>query len=216
MDRWVWRRCYWLGSYELDKQCLFSSTLKTTDVVYDIGANVGFYTLLAATHCAFVYAFEPLSTNVKYLRRHLDLNKIRNCRVIDVAVSANNGWAPFATVSSRFEGRLSPEGKTLVETASIDSIISQLKLRPPSVLKIDIEGAEQDCLLGAVETLRNYKPVIFLAIHGNQAEKDCLGLLAEIGYRHQLLPNSTDEFIVTHSNMNVARFHGVVSPAPCL
>jgi SAM-dependent methyltransferase len=70
---------YWLGSYEIGKRALFVRSIPVGAVVYDLGANVGYYTLLAAMLAGAegkVFAFEPLPRNLEYLRRHLVLNRI--------------------------------------------------------------------------------------------------------------------------------------------
>ena len=59
---------YWLGSYEMDKRLAFEKEILPDSVIYDIGANVGFYSLLAAEMTGekgHVYAFEPLPRNIK-------------------------------------------------------------------------------------------------------------------------------------------------------
>src|SRR5574341_673203 len=79
----------WLGSYEYDKQKRFVREIKKGDVVYDIGAHVGFYTLLASElvgPSGQVIAFEPLPRNLGYLHRHLALNSCKNVTVIEAAV----------------------------------------------------------------------------------------------------------------------------------
>src|SRR5690348_9557213 len=69
----------WLGTYELGTQRLFCRIVKPGDVVYDIGANVGFYTLLASV-CAGpsgrVYSYEPLPENIAGLRKHISINHL--------------------------------------------------------------------------------------------------------------------------------------------
>src|SRR5579871_1243331 len=67
----------WLGSYEQDKQQCFAGAVSVGSVVYDIGANVGFYSLLASVLVGVsgaVYSFEPVPRNCHFLRRHVDLN----------------------------------------------------------------------------------------------------------------------------------------------
>ncbi len=64
----------WLGSYEYEKQRLFAKKIKAGAVVFDIGANVGFYTLLTAMLVrpeGRVVAFEPVPRNIDFLRKHI-------------------------------------------------------------------------------------------------------------------------------------------------
>lgn len=68
---------YWLGSYESDEQKVFIENLKKGDIVFDIGANVGFYSLLAAEVIGFkgkVFSFEPLPENFKHIKKHIEIN----------------------------------------------------------------------------------------------------------------------------------------------
>ena len=113
---------YWLGIYENEKQRKFCQCVKTGGVVYDIGANVGFYTLLASVlvgETGRVVAFEPLLANLDYLGRHLALNNIRNTQVIEAAVSDENGRAMFSEVSERSSGHLDYTGKLEVRQLSL-------------------------------------------------------------------------------------------------
>jgi hypothetical protein len=69
---------YQLGCYEAEKQKAFIKQVKSGDVFYDIGAHIGFYTLLASKLIGDrgrVYAFEPLPRNIFYLKKHISLNK---------------------------------------------------------------------------------------------------------------------------------------------
>lgn len=157
----------WLGSYEFEKQNAFAQAIGPQDVVYDIGANVGFYTLLASTRCRFVCAFEPLPRNLEYLRRHLKLNRVTNCEVIEAAVTDFDGMTGFAPSAEATEGRVSAEAAMRVRTLSLDALVERGGLRPPTVMKIDIEGGELSCLKGGEHVLRAHRPRIFLATHGN-------------------------------------------------
>jgi len=178
---------YWLGTYELEKQKLFAETVKKGDVVYDIGANVGFYTLLATElvgETGKVFAFEPLPENFKYLKEHIEINGYKNISPFEVAVSDKNGFAFFGGVIDRSQGRLLDEGKIKVGTVTIDDLVDSGKLQIPNVIKIDVEGAEFSVLEGAFSTIKKYNPAIFLAIHRftDSAHKDYCDFLIKLGY----------------------------------
>lgn len=66
----------WLGSYEFEKQLLISAYIRKDMVCYDIGAHVGFYTLMFAKFARKVYAFEPLPRNLNFLIKHVKLNNL--------------------------------------------------------------------------------------------------------------------------------------------
>ena len=182
----------WLGSYEYEKQRDFQRAIKPNDIVYDIGANVGFYALLSSITVGaegHVYAFEPLPSNLRDLRKHLEINHISNCTVIEAAVSSTEGEARFDPSSNRCEGRLSETGSILVRKVTLDSLLSRGSIERPSLMKIDIEGEEVECLRGAAQTIRRYRPLIFLATHGTEVHAACLNMLAEWGYHVRALEN---------------------------
>jgi FkbM family methyltransferase len=178
----------WLGSYEYEKQKLFQRVVKTGDVVYDLGANVGFYSLLASTLCGpagTVYAFEPLPTNLRYLEKHLVLNDVRNCRIFPMAVGGKNGHVHFHRHPDPSMGFLADQpgpNSIEVQETMLDDAIINYKLRAPNVIKCDIEGAEAEMLQGAEHTLREFRPTIFLATHGEAIHWTCCSLLRRIGY----------------------------------
>jgi FkbM family methyltransferase len=175
----------WLGSYEYEKQRAFQRAIKPGDVVYDIGANVGFYALLSSVVTGGqgrVYAFEPLPSNLEDLRRHLEINRVFNCTVIEAAVSSGEGEAHFDPSLNRSQGRLSGTGTFVVRTVTLDSLLRQGRIKPPSVIKIDIEGGEVECLRGAAHTIMSFRPIIFLATHGAYLHAACLRIFAEWGY----------------------------------
>jgi FkbM family methyltransferase len=196
----------WLGSYEYEKQMQIASALKPSSVFYDIGANVGFYSLLAArlVTSGKTYAFEPLPSNVRYLRRHLKLNVVQDVEVLELAISDQVGTAFFEEAPCRLMGRLAQQGTLGVRTATLDSLVLQGKIAPPSVVKMDIEGAELPALHGASECIQQYRPVIFLATHGREVHQACCALLKSWGYGCQLIDSLTTE----DRGEVVARIHG--------
>jgi FkbM family methyltransferase len=192
----------WLGSYEHDKQRLFQKTVRAGDVVYDVGANAGFYTLLASVlvgEKGHVCAFEPLPGNLGNLRKHLEINHVKNCSLIDAAVSASDGEAMFDPSTDRCTAHLSMSGSIPVRTVSLDALVSRNEIPPPNFMKIDIEGAEYDCLQGCAEIIRRYHPVIFLATHGQEVHDACMRLLAGWNYKVESLDKrpvaASDELI---------------------
>jgi FkbM family methyltransferase len=174
----------WLGSYELAKQRVFTRLVVPGDVVYDVGAHVGFYTLLAA-QCVGprgqVVAFEPELRNLGYLRRHLELNRVTNVEVVEAAVAAASGWGNFRPGLSPSMGRLASAGATRVPTVALDVLVDE-GLPAPGVVKMDIEGGEAEALLGARRVLTAHHPRLLVATHGREQHQACCALLAEIGY----------------------------------
>lgn len=178
---------YWLGTYEIDKLKTFYRTLKEGDVVYDLGANVGYYSLIASKAVGAtgrVVCFEPSIRNTGFIRRHLQLNEISNCDVIEAAVSQSDGIAFFDRGPNFFQGHLTSESENTacVKTANLDSLVSSRQVPSPTVIKCDIEGAEYEALIGARDTLERFAPIIFLATHGEDVNKRCCDFLYKLGY----------------------------------
>jgi Met-10+ like-protein len=107
----------WVGTYEVDRLRALANAASPGPVVYDVGANVGIYSLLASLRAGLsgkVYAFEPLERNLLYLRRHLTLNKVENCVVLHPRISAfqrvgedRREWDYFQPFSVAGRGRVS-------------------------------------------------------------------------------------------------------------
>jgi FkbM family methyltransferase len=186
-SKWIMgsaRHAYWLGTYEYDKQKLIAKELSPDSVFYDLGANVGFYTLLAAKRATTgkVYAFEPLPRNIEFLRRHLELNQVSNAAVLELAVSDVAGRASFQEAGDSSMGFLKSGGSLNVLTATLDCLLQQRRILPPTVIKIDVEGAELLVLRGSREVFQQFRPVLFLATHGREVHPECIQLLVSWGY----------------------------------
>jgi FkbM family methyltransferase len=192
----------WLGTYEERKLGLVTRTLKPGDVMYDVGANVGLYTLLGSRAVGSegnVLAFEPLPRNLVFLERHVELNRCKNVRVFPYALAAVTGPGRFSAESGPSTGRLSPEGEFAVHAVRLDELAVAEGLAPPTVMKIDVEGAEAEVLEGAEALMTASRPVIFLATHGDEVRATCLQWLGERGWDVVPLGAAgaweTDEFV---------------------
>lgn len=179
---------YWTGRYEVARIKAFAEAVKPGAVVYDVGANVGIYSLLASSRTGSsgaVYAFEPLERNLGYLHRHLLLNNLQNCQVVEKAVCNQEGTLRFsASPWNASMARLSTDGELLVPSTTLDKcIFGEPRFRPPDVLKIDVEGAEVEVLRGGSRSIGELHPRIFLELHGTQEHSDCREFLVGKGYK---------------------------------
>lgn len=175
----------WLGSYEAEKVKAFTDALRGKRVVYDLGANVGYYSVIASvllSRMGHVIAFEPDVRNVSFFRRHLSLNDIKNVQIVDAAVSDQSGTAAFRQEPSRSMGRLSDDGGVAVRTVALDDFIRESRAPVPDVMKIDVEGAEMHVLRGAERTLSELQPLIFLATHSAKLQQESRAFLSSLGY----------------------------------
>ena len=148
-------------------------------IVFDVGANTGMYTLLAAaSSAAQVWAFEPNPSNLAALRRNVTLNSWDDrVRVEPVAVGASAGTvdlhlpkAPVSSlvssVSAAFTAAYSPgiECHTLSTTqVSLDDVCAREKC-VPDIVKIDVESHELEVLMGARQLLSSHRPTMLCEI----------------------------------------------------
>lgn len=196
---------YWLGSYEINKRMAFEREIPAGAVVYDVGANAGYFSLLAAVLVGSegrVYAFEPLPRNVEFLNKHIQLNRLDNIAVIEAAVSDRSGEAAFDLGASTAMGHLADTGEIAVRMVSLDEMLQAGELEPPDYVKVDVEGAEYDVLRGARDLLRQYHPILFLDTHQREAHRPTIALLKELGYEFSILDGKplpeTKELIARH------------------
>jgi len=175
----------WLGSYEFDKQRLVARSVTPGTVFFDIGANVGFYTLLASLlvgDTGRVFAFEPLPRNLGYLDKHLRINGVRNVTVFRAAVSDHSGEAWFSEGRDPSQGKLSSTGTIPIALLSLDDLVTAGTVPLPHCMKIDVEGAEVSVLQGAGRVLTDGSPTVFLATHGSDVHSQSVSLLQSLGY----------------------------------
>jgi len=173
----------WLGSYEADAQLLIKNCDIADTIAFDIGANVGFYSILFSRLVGpkgKVMSFEPFPRNVNYLKRHIEINSISNVEIHDMAIGNKNGLMRFDTKSHHAQGRIGDTGEIEVNVHTLDSI--EVPALPVSIMKIDVEGAEADVLQGGKLFFKKHRPIILLSTHGEKEVKDCKKILEEYGY----------------------------------
>ena len=192
------------GTYEREQTALFEKLLHAGDTVLDVGANVGYYTLLASVLVGGggrVHAFEPEPRNAEFLRRHVRINGRGNVSVEQAAVSDRVGTARFDFGSGTGTGHLADAGAIEVRTLRLDDHCAAHGLKPRAI-KIDVEGAEMSVLAGARQTLERHRPIVFLSTHGPEVHRASLEFLRDLGYRVEPIlggdVESTTEVLATH------------------
>lgn len=194
------------GDYEQPVQQALASLARQGDVCYDIGANLGFFSILLGRlvgPTGIVHAFEPVPANAAVIERNTRLNEFNNVRVMRVALTRSDGEAELllaqhvgGAVLADAGAPPDPAGRLAVATAAVDSLLARGELAPPRLVKIDVEGAEMDVLLGMERTLREHAPIIVLELDAatlTECESKvslCRGFLESLGYRTEPLPNS--------------------------
>jgi len=171
--------------------------LKEDDVFYDIGANYGFYTCLAKEFISFgeIHSFEPLPQIFELLSKNVSNNK--NIYLNQVALNDCDGQVEFYDRSlNRHSGGSSlinlhkSSNKLTVKCLKLDSYVKNHK--PPTIMKIDVEGAEFLVLEGGKETLKKYQPIIIMEFGVDEYHLKAVKLLFELGYKMYFLTKDGD------------------------
>jgi FkbM family methyltransferase len=168
------------GNLESAVQEAMLRHLAAGGVFYDVGANLGFFALLGARLAGpegTVVAFEAAPDNAEAIRVNAALNGFTNIEVIAKAVSDRSGVGQLQVVDDQSWSKLAEYGehpnteKVMdVELVSIDQLIADGAIRPPTVVKIDVEGAELAVLEGMRSTIAAYQPAIICELHDTHAE----------------------------------------------
>jgi FkbM family methyltransferase len=173
----------WLGTYEGRCTKFVASQVRPGMTAFDVGANVGYYTLLMASRVGptgRVLAFEPDPANIAALKKHLVLNEINNVEIIEAAVSDQTGTSFFSCAGS--QGVLSSAGIS-VKTVVLDEYPA------PDFIKMDIEGTEVSALRGSARILDKRHANWLIALHG-KAHDDVPRLLLAGGYSVRWITHS--------------------------
>ncbi|MBK9191856.1 MAG: FkbM family methyltransferase [Crocinitomicaceae bacterium] len=186
---------YLTGDYEPEIAQHISNKASIGFSFIDIGANAGYYSLLAASKASdpsqVILAIEPMEQNIAQIKNHILLNKLDQIKVLPFAVADSNRELEFSATANLAANTYNSESvffqnapKIKIQAKSLDTICQDYSFGK-LLLKIDVEGAEADVLRGAVKTLSQIKPEIILATHEchvKGVEETCLSLLGEAGY----------------------------------
>jgi FkbM family methyltransferase len=176
IDHWL----YTGADFEPHVVRLFLKYLSRGNNVMDVGANIGYFTLIASHLIrdeGIVYAFEPSPANNQKLRRNIELNKIHNVIVSANAVSDTTGIATFSIPSGEIKNSGRSSFRTLeedclqleVKTISIDAELRNYK--KIDLIKMDIEGAEARALAGMAELIKRDQPVIIMELSNSYLQQ---------------------------------------------
>jgi len=168
------------GSYERKMAEFVASQIRPGDVFWDVGAHFGYYTLVAASAGARVHAFEPDPDNRAFLMRHVRWNSL-DATVHECALGDADGTGQFG--GGRGSGGRSLGGGTQPTVVrSMQSLVESGTCERPDFLKIDVQGGEENVLMGASEVLRDAPVILACATHGREIHKRCKERLRELGY----------------------------------
>jgi FkbM family methyltransferase len=188
------------GRYEENDSLFVEHFLKSGMIFLDIGANHGYYTILASKKVSpggKVIAFEPSKREVNKLFLHVRLNFCKNVEIENVALGNQEGVIDLFLVEGRDAGcnSLRPPlvndlvKKLQVRVITLDKYLKQKDIKQVDFIKIDAEGAELDVLKGSMELLQqNYKPIILCEITNSRTKpwgydaKEIVFFLSNLNY----------------------------------
>jgi len=159
------------GNYEREVLRALQPYLPADAVVYDVGANIGYWVVRLADSCKWVVAFEPSPVNLAWLRRNTE--RLANVIVSDAAVSSYAG--SIRMVEDGTQSRVG-SGNLEVRTITLDGFAGPA----PTLIMIDVEGHAGEVLQGAQQLLSTHMPTVIVELHDDQergqVEKHLLGL----------------------------------------
>lgn len=181
------------GLYDYDEMNFLLRYLRPEDSFLDIGANVGVYTLLAATkiHSGTIYSIEALPKNYDRLQENLALNQLTQVKTYPIAVSDRTGTIELNladTDSMSFVTQTATENTISVPTDTLENLILGQAIDYLTLAKIDIEGAELLAFKGAASLLDQHRPPVWIleinqaVEHFGHTQQDVVNLLHHYGY----------------------------------
>jgi FkbM family methyltransferase len=187
------------GAGESETQRFISERLHPGMVFFDLGANIGLFTLLAARLVGAggrVFSFEPDRENAARLRENVERNNFSNVTIVEAGVWSMTGeldFVPGPTSSpDRACGKFIAGGNGMEGVAthcvSLDDFVRDAPT--PDAIKCDVEGAEIEALQGAEKLLNRHHPWIVCETHSPENNRGARELLARLGYQIETIDES--------------------------
>ncbi|WP_415910719.1 FkbM family methyltransferase [Oleiharenicola sp. Vm1] len=193
---------YWRGAHEpAVTAAIERQGPRPGQVCWDLGAHFGYYA------CGFarrvgptgqVLAVEPFPSSHARLERHARMNRLDWLQCLRAAASRADGEAELIAdttegdtgVHLAYDAHERPgAGVPLVRirTVRLDGWVERGRIRPPDIVKVDVEGHGHLALAGAIESIRRSRPVLFMAFHSRTETDATRALLDPLGYRWEAL-----------------------------
>ncbi len=207
LDEHISSQVFWRGAYSTGQLMLLGKILKEDMVFFDIGANKGEFTVFAAKRLGKgrVFAFEPVKGLCIELKANVTANHFQQVDIVNKGLGNSNTQAVIFNAEKKYDHEINwgtysiyrrkgvdhPSGT--IELMKLDDFVNDRKIAAVDIMKIDIEGAELEMLRGAEQTIRRFKPVIFIEINevtssaAGYHSLDILAYLANVGYRLELI-----------------------------
>jgi FkbM family methyltransferase len=213
--------------YEEEERQFLRRTLGPGMTVFDLGANVGWYTILMAQAVGprgAVHAFEPYPDTFYNLQLNVALNKLSNITLNCLALSQESGTVPFHVFPEGYDafnsmgakkrlGRLEAVQQISVPTITLDEYCREKNLRSLDFLKLDVEGMEEFVLRGGQQILQQSPHLVILIELNDKGALQCgssvatvMQMLQELGFSpHQLTPQGVPVALSESERENTCR-----------
>jgi len=175
------------------------------DVVIDVGANIGYFTIYASRKVGkdgLVIALEPMDEAYDCLMKNLRLNRIDNVKPFKLALWSSETTLKLYRTKGSFTSAISKvdvfknliQQKKLnlikkyeIKTVKLDDLIKNINLIKVDWIKIDVDGSEYEVILGSMNTLKLFKPRLIIEIHDQEIGNKILKILKDLGYQWSLV-----------------------------
>ena len=191
---------YWNGYESFEYTDIFIKLIKKINTFYDVGANIGYYSLLAEMENSNikVVGFEPATGPLYYFRENVRLNQFKNIKIESIALSHKEGEIVFyeiknkkysylehnlageSNAGSNIEGRNFVQNE--VKTTTFDNYVKKNQEQPIDLIKMDTEGTEHFILENAKLVLNQMKPIVICETLFDTIEQDLEEIMQSFGY----------------------------------
>lgn len=188
-DKFVGRALELYGEYGEHEVVLFSKLIRESDIVLEIGANIGSQTVALSKFVGklgMVYAFEPQPVVFQNLCANISVNALQNVRAFPFACGNTNGHVFLPSVNYNQEGNfggisMATEGTEKIQLVCLDELFSeQNNIR---LMKIDVEGMESAVISGLKKTIEHCKPFLYVENDRTEKSKELIELIWSLGYK---------------------------------
>lgn len=166
----IGKKLFFNGQFEMDEINVCRTLIKESDIVLDIGGNIGFHAIHFSqfAHKGQVYSFEPSPDTFKLLLKNCE--RYQNIQPINIGLAKTEGLARFHYASDHAYSGFKDTGKKSIigyedlPVASLDKWVKEKALKRIDFIKIDVEGFEEQVIEGMTQVIKHYKPILFVEI----------------------------------------------------
>lgn len=190
----VANQLFWQGfrGHEPETMQIFYRIAKKAQIIFDIGAHIGFYALLAGAinGKSKIFAFEPVPLLFKLLKTNITLNSFANVIPIQKAVTDVDGQIPFYInlesdcSASALKGFRKIVQESYVPSVTLDTFVVQNNIDKVDLLKIDVEGIDHKVLQGMQKILARDEPDIICEVLYGRTEEALQDILSNYSYKY--------------------------------